>query len=97
MGEIIPNGQYQVWSEYENASTLTKDEEDAREAIRVLNLNHYSLVDARKCCLDALLSGLTKKTKEEWKATIEQWLHSDVFPDFIELRIQYVQKYINAA
>lgn len=96
-GEIIPNGQYHIWSDYENAQTLTKDEEDARYVIRVLNLNHHSLVDARKCCLDALLSVLEKKTKEEWKAMIEKWLHSDVFPDFIELRIQYIQKYINAA
>ncbi|WP_301705932.1 hypothetical protein [uncultured Parabacteroides sp.] len=96
-GEIIPNGQSHVWSDYEKAQTLTEDEKDARHAIRELNLNHHSLVDARKKCLDALLSVLGKKTKEEWMAMIEKWLHSDVFPDFIELRIQYIQKYINAA
>lgn len=91
IGEIIPNGRYHVWRDYENASALTENEEDACYAIRVLNLNHYSLVDARKGCLDALLSSLKKKTKEEWKAKIEEWLHSDVFPDFIELRIQYIE------
>lgn len=91
IGEIIPNGRYYVWRDYENASALTENEEDACYAIRVLNLNHYSLVDARKGCLDALLSSLKKKTKEEWKAKIEEWLHSDVFPDFIELRIQYIE------
>ena len=97
IGQIIPNGSYHVWNEYVDAKVLTKDEEDARDAICALNLNHHTLVEARKTCLDALLSVLNKKTKEEWETTIDKWLHADVFPDFIELRIQYIQKYINAA
>jgi TIGR02646 family protein len=97
IGEIIPNGGYGTWSDYEKAPSLTKDEKDACNAIRVLNLNHYSLVEARKNCLDVLLCLLDKKSKDEWIITINNWLQADVLPDFIELRLQYIQKYINAA
>ena len=97
-GEIIPNGQYRVWSDYEkNIQTLTKDEKDAHHAICVLNLNRYSLVDARKKCLDALFSVLEKKRNEECKKMIENWLRAETFPDFIELRIQYIEEKINTA
>lgn len=63
-------------------------------AIEVLNLNCPALRDERKKCIDALLSVLGKKTKDEWKEEINKWLESETYPSFIELRLQYMNKFI---
>lgn len=96
MGEIIPNGQFHTWEEYEKAEILSKDEAEARHAIMVLNLNHHELKEARKTCIDTLLSVLKKKSNEEWRETIEDWINAKEYPDFIELRLQYIEKYMMA-
>lgn len=93
-GEIVPNGAYFTLKEYKEATSLTQDEEDALRAIEVLNLNCPALRDERKKCIDALLSVLDKKTKDEWKEEINKWLESETYPPFIELRLQYMNKFI---
>lgn len=96
-GEIVPHGQFSRWKEYLEAAaeSLTLDEKDARRAIEVLNLNCHTLVEARKLCLTELLRLLPTKSKDEWKEMIRQWMSSSVFPDFIELRLQYIYLYLS--
>ncbi len=95
-GEIVPNGQFYTLREYEEATSLSEDETDALRAIKVLNLNCSTLREDRKQCIDALLSLLPRKSKEDWKQAVNTWLCRESFPDYIELRIQYINRYINA-
>lgn len=95
-GEIVPNGQYYTWKEYLESDSLTQDEQDARNAILVLNLNCHTLVDDRKKCIDSILELKEKRMKEEWQATLKSWLECETYPPYIELRIQYIEKYINS-
>lgn len=95
-GEIVPNGPFYTWKEYEDATDLPQDEKDALQAIETLNLNCPTLKEDRKLCIDALLSVLNKKSKDEWERTIENWLNADNFPSYIELRLQYITQYLNA-
>lgn len=93
-GEIVPNGTYNTLKEYNDSTTLTKDEKDALEAITVLNLNCHALVEERKECLYSLLGLLCGRSKDEWKVTMKNWLASDTYPSFIELRFQYLNAYL---
>jgi len=95
-GEIIPNGQFLTLKEYEEAVSLLPDEKDALHAIKVLNLNCHTLVEDRKSCIDALFSSLKTRSKEEWKHKIDEWLDATTYPPYIELRLQYINKYISA-
>ena len=95
LGEITPNGNLFSWDEYLNKESLTQDEKDARTAIAVLNLNHHTLVEARKSCLDALFSSIKlNNNKSYWENIISNWLSDSNLPDFIELRLQYLSKFI---
>ena len=94
-GEIVPNGTYTTWKEYVEATDLSRDEVDAMNAINILNLNCHSLVEARKVCLTELLTIISKRNKIEWKQTIDEWLSSPTYPAFIELRLQYLNKYLS--
>ena len=95
-GEVVPNGSFTTWKEYEEANNLTPDETDALIAIKTLNLNCPTLVSDRKLCLTELLYLLPKRSKEEWIQTIETWLSAPIFPSYIELRLQYLEKYLSA-
>ena len=94
-GEIVPKGHFTTWQEYEKASYLPQEEKDALIAIKTLNLNCPSLVESRKTCLTELLKLLPKRSKHEWRQTIDKWLSSTVYPPYIELRLQYLQKYLS--
>lgn len=95
-GEIVPNGRFHTLKEYEEADDLTADEKDALGAIRVLNLNCKTLVEDRKCCLTELLRILIERSKEDWRQQIDQWLSADTFPPYIELRLQYLTRYLSS-
>ena len=96
-GEIVPNGTFATWKEYVEATDLPKDEVDAINAINILNLNCHSLVEARKTCIMELLSLLPKRSKDEWHQKIDEWLSASTYPAFIELRLQYLKKYLSAS
>ena len=96
-GEIVPNGSFATWKEYVEATDLPKDEVDAINAINILNLNCHSLVEARKTCIMELLSLLPKRSKDEWHQKIDEWLSASTYPAFIELRLQYLKKYLSAS
>lgn len=96
-GEIVPNGTYTTWKEYVEAEDLSRNETDAVNAINILNLNCHSLVKARKTCLTELLLLLPKRDKDEWQQTIDEWISSSTYPAFIELRLQYLRKYLCTA
>ena len=96
-GEIVPNGTFATWKEYVEATDLPQDEVDAINAINILNLNCHSLVEARKTCIMELLSLLPKRSKDEWHQKIDEWLSASTYPAFIELRLQYLKKYLSAS
>ena len=91
-GEVVPNGTFSTLKEYLDAPQLSADEKDALDAIKILNLNCHSLVEARKSCLTELLRLLPKRSKEEWQNEIDKWLSSSTYPAFIELRLQFMRK-----
>lgn len=95
-GEIVPNGKFATLKEYEEATNLSQDEKDALEAIKTLNLNCHTLVENRKQCLTQLLNLLPQRSKDEWLQTIDKWLSAVTYPPYIELRLQYLQKYLTA-
>lgn len=95
-GEVVPNGSYYTLKEYEEAHDLSSDEKEALHVINVLNLNCSTLRAERKKCIDALLSILKKRSKEEWKEEINKWMDSETFPSFIELRLQFINKYLQS-
>ena len=91
-GEIIPNGTYHKWSDYENADELPKDEQDAKNCIKTLNLNCSTLVEDRKQCVDLLISFLSQSDEAKVQRKVAQWFQSQTYPSYIELRIQYIRK-----
>lgn len=93
-GEIVPNGTYYTWADYEQATDLSQDEIDAMQAIKVLNLNCVSLVEERKECLTDLMRLIPKRSKDEWQQQIDKWLSLSTYPAFIELRLQYLRQYV---
>lgn len=95
-GEIVPNGKYHTWKEYLDSDILSQDEQDAKDAILVFNLNCHTLVEERKLCITVLLENLPKKSEEEWKSIKQSWLEEKTYPSYIQLRIQYIDKYINS-
>lgn len=95
-GEIVPNGSFTTLKAYEEATSLSQDEKDAFEAIKILNLNCHTLVEDRKSCLTELLRLLPTRSKEEWQQTIDGWLSATTYPPYIELRLQYLQKFLSA-
>lgn len=94
-GEIVPNGSFFTWKEYEEATNLTQDEKEALEAIKTLNLNCHTLVEDRKSCLTELLNLIPKRSKEDWRQEISQWLSASTYPPYIELRLQYLHRYLS--
>lgn len=93
-GEIAPKGNFFTLKEYEDAEILTPDEQDALNAIHILNLNCHTLVEDRKTCLTELLELIPTRNKDEWRQTICSWLTAPIFPSYIELRLQYLIKYL---
>lgn len=94
-GEIIPNGKFTTWKEYEESESLSPDELTARHAIVTLNLNCSTLKYARKMCIEELVRIAPLKTKEQWLQLTQRWLEAETYPSFIELRLQYIYRYIN--
>ena len=92
-GEILPYGDLHSWKEYKECTSLTGTELEAKNAIEILNLNCPTLVNKRKECIDLLYKSLPSKSKEEWFEKIEEWISSDIYPDFIDLRIKHIYAY----
>ena len=91
-GEIIPNGSYWTWDEYINNEHDDGDIIDAVDCIKTLNLNCTTLVERRKLCIDNLITIVSKKSKDEIAALINNWATSNKYPEFIDLCLQFVRR-----
>ena len=91
-GEIIPNGVFHTWSDYEKADALPRDVQEAKDCIVILNLNCSTLVEDRKKCIDMLILFLNQSSEDSVQHKVEQWLQSNTYPSYIELRLQYIRK-----
>lgn len=90
-GEIIPNGSFHTWDDYEGADQLPQDVKDAKDCIKTLNLNCSTLVEDRKRCIDTLILFLKSHEEKEVQLKVNQWLQSSTYPSYIELRLQYIR------
>ncbi len=95
LGEIIPNGKLTTWKEYENATGLGQDESDARDCIRILNLNCVTLVADRILCINALVRSMAGKSKDDISAIIDNWQKSSAYPSYFDMRLQLLHKYLS--
>ena len=91
-GEIIPNGFYNTWKEYESLLSEDKDIQDAINCIKTLNLNCTTLIEYRKECIDVLIRFLSLKSLEEVQSVVNDWMSSDKYPSCFELRLQYIRE-----
>lgn len=91
-GEIIPNGEYGTWNEYQDNAIPAGDINDAKMCIQILNLNSPTLVDDRKKCVDILVKYLMTNSEYSVQQVVHKWFSSDDYPPYIELRLQYIRK-----
>lgn len=83
IGEILPNGSYDDWSEYiSNYSQLSKDLKNLVDEIRVLNLNCNSLVDERKKLIESIVFWAVKTSREDVIQQLKSWETANEFPIF---------------
>lgn len=86
LGEIIPNGSYNTWTEYiQNEDKLEPLSQCAVEAIKILNLNCNSLVTDRKDDIDTIMRITISWDKKRKDIQISHWEHSSQFPRFIDM------------
>ena len=90
-GEIIPNGEYGTWREYEEDTQLFGDIKDAKESIDVLNLNCPTLVNDRKELINIILNFLLKYDQTIVEEKVKEWISGESFPSYVDMRIQYVK------
>lgn len=93
LGEIIPNGKYGRFEEYEeHIAELSNDEKEALACIQTLNLNCLSLKSERENIYRSFLESCMKQGTEVVKNKLYQKLSEPVYPEFIELLLQIAKK-----
>lgn len=90
IGEILPNGSYDNWSEYiSNYAQLSPEQKDLVEEIKVLNLNCNSLVEERKNVIESIVSWAVNTSREKVNHQLELWRTANEFPIFYST-IEYI-------
>lgn len=90
IGEILPNGSYDDWSEYvANYNQLSQDLKNLVDEIKVLNLNCNSLVEERKNVIEDIVLWVTNSKREEVIRKLQSWETSNEFPIFYST-LQYI-------
>lgn len=90
IGEILPNGSYNVWSDYISSySQLSQAQKDIVDEITVLNLNCNSLVEERKNVIESIVSWAVNTSKEDVIRQLALWKTSSEFPIFYNT-IKYI-------
>lgn len=93
LGEIIPNGEYDKWEDYQiNYSALPVVQKDAVYTIQNLNLNCNYLKDDRKKEITALLSILVTMSKEQIEERISIIESEPCYLRYIDLLLYYMKK-----
>lgn len=90
-GEIIPNGDFKTWDEYDKyTDALPTKLDEARTCIRVLNLNCVTLKSDRKQCISTFVGFAKDKSAEELCTLKAKWLSSPSYPAYISILIQLI-------
>lgn len=97
IGEILPNGSYDNWSEYIfNYTQLSQDQKELVEEIKVLNLNCNSLVEERKNVIESIVFWAINASGEEVNHQLELWKTANEFPIFYST-IKYILSRISSS
>ncbi|GAB6010639.1 HNH endonuclease family protein [Viscerimonas tarda] len=93
LGDIIPQGIYNTIDEFErNKTLLTFKQKEVLRAIKILNLNQSSLVEERKKDLTALLTMLTKLTKQQVQAKMQVFNQKPYKYRFVDMLLYYMKQ-----
>lgn len=95
-GEIVPNGQYYTWREYQAATDLSQDLLDAVKCIEILNLNCITLVAERKLYVENVVKFLREKSADEIRLQITHWKQDEYYIPYIEMAVQFAEKMIDS-
>jgi uncharacterized protein (TIGR02646 family) len=93
LGEILPNGSYPSFKEYQaNRNALSKDESEALNTLEVLNLNSVTLVNDRKKDFDKLFKVMVRLNKQIIDQKIIDFQQLTHFPRYIDMLLYYMRK-----
>lgn len=91
-GEIMPEGCYRSFKEFENNKRLLNSKQQkALEAINTLNLNQISLKEERKKDITALITMLNKFSIEQVQAKMEEF-NKKPYKRFIDMLLYYMKQ-----
>lgn len=92
LGEILPKGPYQRWSDFElNYQVLTPLQQKAFNTLKILNLNQQELVCERKQIQTSLFKMLNNRTRQQVQAKISVLNTSKPFVPFIDMLLYYMK------
>ncbi len=93
LGEIIPNGSYNKWEEYEKREVELKGKIlEAFKCIKVLNLNCITLVIHRNQVLQPFISIISKWPIDTLISYIRSYEDATIYQEFIAMKLQYMYK-----
>ncbi len=95
VGEITPNGIYQTEQEYQEQETqqrLPKNQTDALQTIKILNLNCSSLKSLREKITADVEKAAIGMTPQQAQTKIDRLITQNPLPTFVEVVIQTLQK-----
>jgi hypothetical protein len=83
VGEILPNGKYNLWKPYlDNYDTLSRSEKLLVDEITTLNLNCNSLIYDRKVSIDVMCEWAEKASTDAINAKLQDFSERAEFPEF---------------
>ncbi|MDM8335841.1 hypothetical protein [Mediterranea massiliensis] len=93
LGEILPNGEYDTWEEYNrHQDTLSGNIKEAYREICTLNLNCPRLRNDRRGDFFALLSIIKDMSKEEIGHIMTTWNEEEYYLRFIDMLLYFMKK-----
>ena len=95
LGEILPNGEYSTWEEYDLHKTLlTGFVTEAYEEIKVLNLNCNKLKSDRRGDLDKIIHWINLSEKQDIEQKIIEFENSEYYERGIDMLLYFMKKKI---
>ena len=95
LGEIIPNGPYDRWEDYEeNVTDLTGLVLKAYQTISTLNLNCNFLKDDRKKEINRLISIISTIDKARIQAMIQNFENREIYPRYVDMLLYYMRQHV---
>ena len=93
LGEIIPNGKYMQWNEYEDQEeTLSAHEHDAFLCIKTLKLNCLTLKQYRHEVLQTFITIISTWTAEKIKQYIHSYDTAKEYQELVDMKLQYMRQ-----